>query len=192
MGATPLYGFTYPDPADFVTNGAGAMRVLAESLEAAFAPAGARIVPAGSPTELIAAAQVVTMPGAVEVAGDFALVGPQTRLTYTGDRPRPFLLTAEVTTEWIVDLGAQPVRRAFADVVLRVGTTAVASSPFELNFGEEPLLRVATHTHTLAAVVTLNPGDIVSVAGRGEADAAVVVRVGNAGMSATPTGPALV
>lgn len=187
MGATPLYGFTYPDPADLVTNGAGAMRVLAESLEAAFAPAGARIAPADSPTELIAAAQVLTMPGAVELVGDFALTGPQTRLTYTGDRPRPFLLTAEAVTDWVTELDGPGIRRVFAELALRVNTTEVASSLFELNYGTTDPLRVAVHTHTLAAVVTLNPGDVVSVTGRAEGNPFV----GRSSLTAMPTGPGL-
>lgn len=195
MGTTIPHDFEYPEDSDLVVNGALAMRLLAQSLQLAFAPAGVDIAAGNVSTELTPAdaGKVLTFTGAPTVAGQFdvAVIDNGTRVTYTGTRPRPFLITAAVTAEVLATLEEVGFPTVFHQLWLRNNTTVLDVSTVDLHLrvgvsGANDLIKLHTHTHRLSAVVTLHPGDIVSVVGRGQASGLIGAR-----LSVHPVGPAV-
>lgn len=150
MGATPL-GLGYPEPTDLLTNAHASIRTLAEGVDSIISPDSATIQPAESPGS-VGGATTVDFPGA-QALGHFTYSAGV--LTYTGPRPRQFMVATSVE----IEQGGSAVIDSVVEVVVN-GVSVMGS--YDLIDLAPTVLNVRKRVHTIAVPVQLAPGDTVA------------------------------
>lgn len=166
MGATPEYGYRYPEPTDLLGNIAAATRLLAEDIEAGHVWFTSSPTDAPAQAVGVGSTQWTSKLGGVQHSGEFTEADGI--VTYTGTRPRWFLATAQAM--FVGSLDPEDITAGHDSVIFEAtlvrGDGAVPAVAREvrqiINAQGVQLSQVGPHiTHTLAGLVRLAPGDTI-------------------------------
>lgn len=161
MGTTTNLALPYPEPSDLVKDGATAMASLATTIDTAHVDEHAIIEAAAGGVTLPAANSVIDLQGARDLAGFTWSAGV---LTYAGPSPRPFIVTASVSTQRAVSTAVEAFQStATLQHTTTSGPTTIATSGNGMDFGTHTDVETWNHSHGLTGVTILAPGDELRV-----------------------------
>lgn len=181
MPSTVPYGLPYPNPTDRARDGATAVRLLAEAVNARMRPAVAQIEEDGNGSTIGAAPVPIVFPGPQTYMEGFSYAGGS--LTYAGPT-RLFLIAATVEVEHAFALDSLPAYVS-STAQLFVSDSQVSSS-YDMVAVEGGAIGDRSVVHPLTVPVQLSAGDVIVVKIAASPDG----KVGRCALRVYPIGPA--